>query len=96
MSQISLDVPPSQLHLTALRAGYKWGDQEPPTATQAPVTKWLADFLQPGVTHTQAILALVAWGNAQPAAAGGQCRERQQRAAYMDVKVCGSEMLQLC
>ncbi len=52
-------------------AGYKWGDQEPPTAAQTPVTKWMGDFLQPGVTHTQAILDLVAWGNAQPTAAGG-------------------------
>ncbi|PRW20475.1 band 7 [Chlorella sorokiniana] len=51
-------------------AGYKFGDQEPPAAAQTPVTKWLADFLQPGVTQSQAILNLVAWGNAQPAAAG--------------------------
>ena len=63
-----------------LHTGYKFGDQEPPAPAQEPVTKGLAEFLQPGVTQTQAILNLVAWGNAQPAAAGGLAAAVQQRA----------------
>lgn len=66
-----------------LHSGYKFGDQEPPAPVQAPVTKGLAEFLQPGVTQTQAILNLVAWGNAQPAAAGGLAAAVQQRASLV-------------
>ena len=53
--------PPSPL------PGYRFGDVPLPTP---PANRTLADFQRPGVNDTAALLAAVAWANAQPESAG--------------------------
>ena len=67
---VPLAAPPERLIAAApASTGYKFGDAELPSP---PVTRTLADFRSgaAAANDTAALLAMMAWANAQPASAG--------------------------